>query len=121
MRSILTVTPFLLPQSAAHLSRYVSKSGTKWLHCRMLRFPLSFGEPDAPPLVAAVAVEPPVPLGCAPMHEARTGAAAVAAPPFSSVRRLTRALVVFSSTRTSCQACGKPIPHSPTMRHALFT
>ncbi len=29
MRSIFTVTPFLAPHSAAHLSRYVSKSGTK--------------------------------------------------------------------------------------------
>src|SRR5262249_35512180 len=34
-----TLTLFLVPQSADHLSNHVSYAGTKWLHCKMLRSP----------------------------------------------------------------------------------
>src|SRR5207253_1757503 len=91
MRSIVTLTPLVSPHFFAHPSRYVSKSGTKWLHWRMFRLPLSFGRVPTPvgaadPLGAddGVGLLP----ACCPTHEARTGTAAAATAPLRSVRRL---------------------------------
>src|SRR5207249_9157194 len=107
MRSIVTLTPLVSPHFFAHPSRYVSKSGTKWLHWRMLRLPLSFGRApiDAAALGAAL-TPPPGPGLCCPMHAASMGAVAAAAAPFSRVRRLTRLLACSFFTSTSCALLG---------------
>src|SRR5438067_4547719 len=100
IRSIFTLTPFFVPQSAAHLSRYVSKSGTKWLHWRMFRSPLSFLAAALPPALAAGAFDPPLVLGL-PMQAAAIGTAAAAAAPLRRVRRSIFRWVTSSTLLTS--------------------
>src|SRR5438309_4107435 len=121
MRSIFTVTPLVSPHFFAQPSRYVSKSGTKWLHWRMFRLPLSFGRvptPVAPvaPLGDALA-PPPGPPACCPIHEARTGAAAAAAAPLRSVRRLMPSVVRSLVTSTSRTCSRESIPAAGAKRN----
>src|SRR6266566_1030567 len=120
MRSIFTVTPFVSPHFFAQPSRYVSKSGTKWLHWRMFRLPLSFGRVPTP-----VAVAPGVPLpagvgllpACCPTHEARTGTAAAATAPLRSVRRLMLSVVRSLVTSTSRTCSRESIPAGGAKRN----
>ena len=121
MRSIFTVTPFVSPHFFAQPSRYVSKSGTKWLHWRMLRLPESFGR--APMLAEAAAGDPlappPAPVFCCPTHAASTGAVAAAAAPFSKVRRLIR-LVAWSPFFTEPPpASSESIPRGGAARNTI--
>src|SRR5207237_10191907 len=107
MGSIVTLAPLVSLTFVARPSGYVSESGTKWLHWRMLRLPLSVGRApiDAAALVAAL-TPPPGPGLCCPMHAASMGAVAAAAAPFSRVRRLTRLLACSFFTSTSCALLG---------------
>src|SRR5438105_8344499 len=120
MRSIFTVTPFVSPHFFAHPSRYVSKSGTKWLHWRMFRLPLSFGRVPTPvgaadPLGAddGVGLLP----ACCPTHEARTGTAAAATAPLRSVRRLMPSVVRSLVTSTSRTCSRESIPAAGAKRN----
>src|ERR671937_2228910 len=70
----------------------------------MLRLPLSFGAPD-PLAAAALDVAAPPPLGCCPIHDASTGAAAAAAAPFRNVR-----LPIFRRCRSSTPTSRVGIP-----------
>jgi len=83
MWSTVTVTPTCLPHSLAKSSNHLSWRGTKWLHIRILRVPLSFedgsvkvvfGAPPAPPVEAA-------PLGSELVSSALQAASVAAARP----------------------------------------
>src|SRR5213078_4277993 len=120
-RSIFTVTAVVSPHFFAQPSRYVSKSGTKCLHCSMFRLPLSFGPvpiPVAPvaPLGDALA-PPPGPPACCPIHEARTGTAAAATAPLRSVRRLMPSVVRSLVTSTSRTCSRESIPAAGAKRN----
>src|SRR5207253_3930920 len=116
IRSMVTFTPLVVPHFSAQPLRYVSKSGTKWLHCRIFSSPLSFGRAPTP-VGAADALADALALGlgpaaCWPMHEARTGAAAAAAAPLRSVRRLMPSVVRSCFTSTSRTCSRESIPPS---------
>src|SRR5882762_8278426 len=122
MRSIFTVTPLVSPHFLAQPSRYVSKSGTKWLHWRMFRLPLSFGRVPTP-----VGAADPLGAGdglgllpaCCPTHEARTGTAAAAAAPLRSVRRLMPFVVRSLDTSTSRSCSRESIPAAGARRNNI--
>src|SRR5436189_3303739 len=87
----------------------------------MFRLPLSFGRvptPVAPvaPLGDALA-PPPGPPACCPIHEARTGAAAAAAAPLRSVRRLMPSVVRSLVTSTSRTCSRESIPAGGAKRN----
>src|SRR5207247_5963969 len=93
---------------------------TRWVHWRRFRLPLSFGRVPTPvgaadPLGAddGVGLLP----ACCPMHEARTGAAAAAAAPLRSVRRLMPSVVRSLVTSTSRTCSRESIPAAGAKRN----
>src|SRR5438105_13671486 len=86
----------------------------------MFKFPESFGRAPivavAPPADGDALVPPPGPA-CCPIHEARTGAAAAAAAPLRSVRRLMPSVVRSLVTSTSRTCSRESIPAAGAKRN----